>query len=67
MIGCMTSSSLAVTAAAHVSGWMNFVDLDGNLLLAEDPFRGATVCEGAIQIPHAPGLGVEFGRSGAEN
>jgi L-alanine-DL-glutamate epimerase-like enolase superfamily enzyme len=61
MIGCMTSSSLAVTAAAHVAGWMDFIDLDGNLLLAEDPFRGATVQGGMIRIPDAPGLGVEKG------
>jgi len=59
MVGCMTSSSLAVTTAAHIAGWMDFVDLDGNLLLAEDPFRGAAVKNGIVQIPGAPGLGVE--------
>jgi len=59
MIGCMTSSSLAITAGAHIAGWMDFIDLDGNLLLADDPFRGATVEDGYIQIPTAPGLGVE--------
>jgi L-alanine-DL-glutamate epimerase-like enolase superfamily enzyme len=59
MVGCMTSSSLAITAAAHVAGWADFVDLDGNLLLAEDPFRGADVVDGVVQIPARPGLGVE--------
>jgi len=59
MVGCMTSSSLAVTAAAHVAGWMDFVDLDGNLLLADDPFRGGAVEDGVVQIPAEPGLGVE--------
>jgi len=59
MVGCMTSSSLAITAGAHIAGWMDFIDLDGNLLLADDPFRGATVEGGYIQIPTAPGLGVE--------
>ena len=58
MIGCMTSSSLAITAAAHLAGRADFVDLDGNLLLAEDPFRGALVEDGVIQIPQSPGLGV---------
>lgn len=58
MVGCMTSSSLAITTAAHVAGWMDFVDLDGNLLLAEDPFAGAVVEDGVLQIPTAPGLGV---------
>ena len=61
MVGCMTSSSLAITAAAHIAGWMDFVDLDGNLLLASDPFRGAAVENGVVQIPAAPGLGVEGG------
>ena len=59
MVGCMTSSSLAVTSAAHLAGWMDFVDLDGNLLLAEDPFSGAVVEDGIVQIPTRPGLGVE--------
>ncbi|MFW6108159.1 MAG: dipeptide epimerase [bacterium] len=58
MIGCMTSSSLAITTAAHIAGWMDFVDLDGNLLLAEDPFAGATVEDGTLQVPTDPGLGV---------
>jgi len=58
MVGCMTSSSLAITAAAHLAGRADFVDLDGNLLLAEDPFRGALVEDGVIQIPQSPGLGV---------
>ncbi len=58
MAGCMTSSSLAITAAAQIAGWMDFVDLDGNLLLAEDPFRGATVEDGLVNVPEGPGLGV---------
>ncbi len=58
MVGCMTSSALAVTAATHVAGWADYVDLDGNLLLADDPFRGATVRAGVVQIPRGRGLGV---------
>jgi L-Ala-D/L-Glu epimerase / N-acetyl-D-glutamate racemase len=58
MIGCMTSSSLAITAGSHACGWMDFVDLDGNLLLSEDPFEGAVVEDGVIQISGGPGLGV---------
>ncbi len=58
MVGCMTSSSLAVTAAAHIAGWADYVDLDGNLLLLNDPFRGAEVRAGVVQIPSGPGLGV---------
>lgn len=58
MVGCMTSSSLAITAASHIYGAMEFVDLDGNLLLADDPYAGATLRDGAIDIPSEPGLGV---------
>ena len=57
MVGCMTSSSLAITAASHICGAMEFVDLDGNLLLADDPYMGATVRDGVIEIPSVPGLG----------
>jgi L-Ala-D/L-Glu epimerase len=59
MLGCMTSSSLAITTAGHACGWMDFVDLDGNLLLAGDPFAGAVVEDGVLQLPDTPGLGVE--------
>ncbi len=59
MAGCMTSSSLAITAASHIAGWMDFVDLDGNWLLERDPFRGASLENGVVQPPATPGLGVE--------
>jgi L-Ala-D/L-Glu epimerase len=58
MIGCMIESSLAITAAAHVSPLVDLADLDGNLLLERDPFVGATVEEGRIVLPDGPGLGV---------
>ena len=58
MIGCMIESSLAITAAAHLSPLADTAHLDGNLLLASDPFVGATVVDGRIVLPDAPGLGV---------
>jgi L-Ala-D/L-Glu epimerase / N-acetyl-D-glutamate racemase len=58
MLGCMIESSLAITAAAHLSPLVDTADLDGNLLLEEDPFVGATVVNGRIVLPDAPGLGV---------
>ena len=58
MIGCMIESSIAITAAAHLSPLVDIADLDGNLLLERDPFAGATVVDGRIVLPHAPGLGV---------
>ncbi|HNW58541.1 MAG TPA: dipeptide epimerase [bacterium] len=59
MLGCMVSSSLSITAAAHLSPLTDYPDLDGNLLLAKDPFRGVTVREGWLILPAGPGLGVE--------
>jgi L-alanine-DL-glutamate epimerase-like enolase superfamily enzyme len=58
MIGCMLETSLGVTAAAHVSPLADWADLDGNLLLAADPFVGVRVEAGRLVLPQAPGLGV---------
>lgn len=58
MLGCMVESSLAITAAAHLSPLVDFADLDGNLLITDDPFLGATVERGRLVLPDLPGLGV---------
>lgn len=58
MIGCMIETSLGITAAAHVSPLCDYADLDGNLLLASDPFRGVLVMDGKLVLPKEPGLGV---------
>ncbi|MGB5550185.1 MAG: dipeptide epimerase [Thermoanaerobaculia bacterium] len=58
MLGCMVESSLAITAAAHLSPLVDFADLDGNLLITDDPFVGATVKGGRLVLPEEPGLGV---------
>jgi L-alanine-DL-glutamate epimerase-like enolase superfamily enzyme len=58
MLGCMVESGLGIAAGAHIASLMDHVDLDGNLLLAEDPAPGVAFVEG-VQLPsHAPGLGV---------
>lgn len=59
MMGCMIESSLAMTAAAHLSPLLDYADLDGHLLIDDDPYRGVTVEEGRLVLPQAPGLGVE--------
>jgi L-Ala-D/L-Glu epimerase len=59
MIGCMIESSVGITAAAHLTPLVEFADLDGNLLVRDDPFRGVTVDRGTLVLPSAPGLGVE--------
>ena len=58
MVGCMIESSLAITAAAHVTPLVDIVDLDGAALLADDPFIGATITGGQVTLPTGPGLGV---------
>lgn len=59
MIGCMIESSCCCTAAAHLGSLADYLDLDGPLLIAQDPFRGMTILDGAIHLPSTPGLGVE--------
>ena len=58
MAGCMIETSLGITAAAHFAPLLDYADLDGAALLADDPYRGATIEGGRICIPDAPGLGV---------
>ena len=58
MIGCMVESSLAVTAAAHLAPLCEYVDLDGPLLVQNDPFEGIKYQGGRIILPQEPGLGV---------
>lgn len=59
MLGCMVETSLGIAAAAQISGLVDFVDLDGAMLLVDDPFGGLDYKEGRIRIPEDPGLGVE--------
>jgi L-alanine-DL-glutamate epimerase-like enolase superfamily enzyme len=58
MLGCMISSSVTVTAAAQLSPLVDFADLDCNLLVANDPYKGVTVKNGKLVLPDGPGLGV---------
>jgi L-Ala-D/L-Glu epimerase len=58
MLGCMISSSVSVTAAAMLSPLVDYADLDGNLLIGNDPFHGVTVEKGKLILPNRPGLGL---------
>ena len=58
MIGCMTETSCAVSAAAQLSPAVDFADLDGNLLISNDRFTGMQVINGKITLNDLPGIGV---------
>jgi len=58
MLGCMTETSCAVSAAAQLSPLVDWADLDGALLIANDCFEGMTVIDGRITLPDRPGIGV---------
>lgn len=68
MLGCMIESSVAITAAAHLSPLVDFADLDGNLLVDDDPYEGVVLRDGRWMLPSRPGLGVRLrqGTSGQE-
>ena len=59
MIGCMTETSCGISAAAQLSPAVDFADLDGNLLISNDRFRGVEVVQGKLCLPHLPGIGVK--------
>jgi L-Ala-D/L-Glu epimerase len=58
MIGCMVESSVGVTAAAHLAPLFDFADLDGPLLIRNDPYCGLVYDGSRLILPSAPGLGV---------
>lgn len=60
MVGCMTETSCAVTAAAQISPLVDWADLDGNLLIANDRFDGLKIVNGQVTIPDRPGIGVKL-------
>lgn len=58
MVGCMTETSCACSAAAQLSPAVDFADLDGNLLISNDRFKGMEVVGGKITLSDLPGIGV---------
>lgn len=60
MVGCMTETSCGISAAAQLSPAVDFADLDGNLLIANDRFHGVEVRKGKLWLPTTPGIGVEL-------
>ncbi|HPN38502.1 MAG TPA: dipeptide epimerase [Melioribacteraceae bacterium] len=58
MIGCMTETSCAIAAAAQLSPFVEWADLDGNLLISNDPYEGTKVIDGKITLFDRPGIGI---------
>ena len=58
MLGCMTETSCAISAAAQLSPLVDWADLDGALLIKNDVFLGTTVVDGKITLNYLPGIGV---------
>lgn len=60
MIGCMIESSVAITAATHLTPLADWADLDGNLLITNDPFKGVKLSQGKLTLNTNPGIGVKI-------
>jgi L-alanine-DL-glutamate epimerase-like enolase superfamily enzyme len=58
MIGCMTETSCAVSAAAQLSPLTDWADLDGNLLITNDVFEGMKIINGKVTLNNRPGIGI---------
>lgn len=58
MLGCMTETSCAISAAAQLSPLVDWADLDGAVLIKNDLFRGATIVDGKVTLTDGPGIGV---------
>ncbi|MGY2124681.1 mandelate racemase/muconate lactonizing enzyme family protein [Nocardia gipuzkoensis] len=65
MLGCQASSSLGIAPAAQLAGAARWIDLDGHLLLAHDPWTGLGGADGTLRRPAGPGLGVRRVRAAA--
>ncbi|MGQ9799229.1 MAG: dipeptide epimerase [Ignavibacterium sp.] len=59
MLGCMTETSCAISAAAQLSPEADWADLDGNLLIKNDPYEGVKVVDGKIILTEYPGIGLK--------
>jgi len=60
MIGCMTETSCAVSAAAQLSPLAHWADLDGNLLISNDPYKGVQIIDGKVTLNENPGIGIKI-------
>ncbi len=59
MLGCMTETSCAISAASHLSPMVDWADLDGALLIKNDVFDGTKILDGKVTLMDRPGIGVK--------
>jgi len=59
MIGCMTETSCAISAAAQLSPMTDWADLDGALLISNDVYTGTTIKDGKVMLNDKPGIGIQ--------
>ncbi|MDQ1023778.1 L-alanine-DL-glutamate epimerase-like enolase superfamily enzyme [Streptomyces umbrinus] len=67
MLGCLTASTLGLAPAVHLADRARWADLDGHLLLADDPWTGIGGADGVVRANDLPGLGVRERRVGRED
>ena len=60
MVGCMTESSVGISAIAHIAPLLDYVDMDGAMLLAKDPAKGVRIFPDEVHFPEGPGIGAEL-------
>jgi L-alanine-DL-glutamate epimerase-like enolase superfamily enzyme len=60
MIGCMTETSCAISAASQLAPQVEWADLDGNLLIKNDPYFGTKIIDGKIILNDIPGIGLDI-------
>jgi L-alanine-DL-glutamate epimerase-like enolase superfamily enzyme len=60
MVGCMTESSVGISAIAHIAPLLDYVDMDGAMLLAIDPAKGVRIFPDEVLFPEGPGIGAEL-------
>lgn len=60
MVGCMTESSVGITAIAHIAPLLDYVDMDGAMLLSHDPAKGVMITPEKVIFPDGPGIGAEL-------
>tara|TARA_S200000501_G_scaffold53617_1_gene43730 strand:- start:1219 stop:2250 length:1032 start_codon:yes stop_codon:yes gene_type:complete len=66
MLGCMVESSIGITAASHLAGFVDFIDLDGNILISNDPYEGVKVIDGFLHLSSISGLGLKLNNKNKE-